>query len=100
MYSAQDHLIILTMLNISMTFVLSLTQMLVFLSLYVMLNLLHSTLGSAAVGVLCTCLVSAQAIILCACWQPQELYIIMSLQADRNVALEEIPVFDAAWPDI
>ena len=35
---AQDHFIFLTVLIISMTFVLSLTQMLVFLSLYVMLS--------------------------------------------------------------
>ena len=39
---AQDHFIFLTVLIISMTFVLSLTQMLVFLSLYVMLSILLS----------------------------------------------------------
>ena len=39
---------------------LSLTYMLVILSLYVMLSLLHSTLVSAAVGLFCTCSVSAQ----------------------------------------
>ena len=39
---AQDHFICLTVLIISMTFVLSLTQMLVFLSLYVMLSILLS----------------------------------------------------------
>ena len=37
---AQDHFIFLTVLIISMTFVLSLTQMLVFLYLYVMLSIL------------------------------------------------------------
>ena len=36
---AQDHFIFLTVLIISMTFVLSLTHMLVFLSLYVMLSI-------------------------------------------------------------
>ena len=41
---AQDHFIFLTVLIISMTFVLSLTQMLVFLSLYVMLSILLSIL--------------------------------------------------------
>ena len=41
---AHDHLIFLTFLIISMTFVLSLTQMLVFLSLYVMLSILLSVL--------------------------------------------------------
>ena len=50
---AQDHFIFLTVLIISMTFVLSLTQMLVFLSLYVMLSILLSSL-------LCACLVSVQ----------------------------------------
>ena len=38
MYPAQDHLIFLTVLITFTTFVLSLTQMLVFLSLYVMLS--------------------------------------------------------------
>ena len=42
---AQDHFIFLTVLIISMTFVLSLTQMLVFLSLYVMLSILLSILS-------------------------------------------------------
>ena len=45
---AQDHFIFLTVLIISMTFVLSLTQMLVFLSLYVMLSILLSILVCAA----------------------------------------------------
>ena len=39
---AQDHFIFLTVVIISMTFVLSLTQMLVFLSLYVTLSILLS----------------------------------------------------------
>ena len=40
---AQDHFIFLTLLIISMTFILSLTEKLVFLSLYVMLNILLSS---------------------------------------------------------
>ena len=55
---AQDHFIFLTLLIISMTFVLSLTQMLVFLSLYVMLSILLSSLVSAAESLSCACLVS------------------------------------------
>ena len=50
---AQDHFIFLTVLIISMTFVLSLTQMLVFLSLYVMLSILHSILVCAAASLFC-----------------------------------------------
>ena len=42
---AQDHFIFLTVLIISMSFVLSLTQMLIFLYLYVMLSILLSMLG-------------------------------------------------------
>ena len=45
---AQDHSIFLTVLIIYMTIVLSLTQMLVFLSLYVMLSILLSILVCAA----------------------------------------------------
>ena len=55
---AQDHFIFLTVLIISMTFVLSLTQILVFLSLYVMLSILLSILVCAAARLLCACLVS------------------------------------------
>ena len=57
---AQYHFIFLTVLIISMTFVLSLTQMLVFLSLYVMLSILLSILVCAAASLLCACLVSVQ----------------------------------------
>ena len=46
--SAQDHFIFLTVLIISMTFVLSLTQMLVFLSLHVMSSILLSIFVCAA----------------------------------------------------
>ena len=55
---AQDHFIFLTVLIISMTFVLSLTQMLVFLSLYVMLSILLSIFVCAAASLFCACLVS------------------------------------------
>ena len=57
---AQDHFIFLTVLIISMTFVLSLTQMLVFLSVYVMLSILLSILVCAAASLFCACLVSVQ----------------------------------------
>ena len=57
---AQNHFICLTVLIISMTFVLSLTQMLVFLSLYVVLSILLSILVSAAASLFCACLVSVQ----------------------------------------
>ena len=57
---AQDYFIFLTVLIISMTFVLFLTQMLVFLSLYVMLSILLSILVCAAASLFCACLVSAQ----------------------------------------
>ncbi len=43
-----------------MTFVHSLTQMLVFLSLYVMLSILLSILVCAAASLFCACLVSVQ----------------------------------------
>ena len=56
---AQDHLIFLTVLIIS-TFVLSLTQMLVVLSLFVMLSILLSILVCEAASLFCTCLVSVQ----------------------------------------
>ena len=58
--SAQDHLIFLTLLIMSITFFLSLTQMLVFLSLYVMLSILLSILVCAAASLFCACLVSVQ----------------------------------------
>ena len=57
----QDHFIFLTVLIISMTFVLSLTQTLVFLSLYVMLSILLSILVCAAASLFCACLVSVHA---------------------------------------
>ena len=58
--SAQDHFIFLTVYIISMTLVLSLTQMLVLLSLHVMLRILLSILVCAAARLFCACLISAQ----------------------------------------
>ena len=67
---AQDHFIVLTVLIIYMTFVLSLAQMLVFLSLYVMLSMLLSILVCAAASLFCACLVSVQVSApLCHIWQ-------------------------------
>ena len=57
---AQDYFIFLTVLIISKSFVFSLTQMLVFLSLYVMLSILLSILVCAAASLFCACLVSVQ----------------------------------------
>ena len=54
---AQDHFIFLTVYIISMSFVLSLTQMLVLLSLYEMLSILPSILVCAAASLFCACLV-------------------------------------------
>ena len=58
MCSTRDHLIFLTLLIMSMTCVLSLTQMLIFLSLYVMFSILLSILVCAAASLFCACLVS------------------------------------------
>ena len=60
MCPAQDDLMFLTLLIISMTFVLSLTQMLVFLSLYVILSMPLSILVCEAASLFCACLVSVQ----------------------------------------
>ena len=57
---AQDNFMFLTVLIISRIFVLSLTQMLVFLSLYVMLSILLSILVCAAAKLCCASLVSVQ----------------------------------------
>ena len=66
---ALDHFIFPTLLIISMTFVLSLTQMLVFLSLYVMLSILLSSLVCAAESLSCACLVSFHVSVpLCHSW--------------------------------
>ena len=54
----KDHFIFLTVFIISMTFVLSLTQMLVFQFLYVILSILLSILVCAATSLFCACLIS------------------------------------------
>ena len=77
-----------------MSFVLSLTQMLVLLSLYVMLSVLFSILVCAAASLFCACLVSVQVSApLCHSWQHTGV-VHLSLQADDKVAFEDIPVFD------
>ena len=54
---AQDHFTFVTLLIISMTFVVSLTQLLVFLSFCVVLGILLSIAVLAAAMLSCTCLV-------------------------------------------
>ena len=97
--AAQDHFIFLTVLIISMTFVLSLTQMLVFLSLYVMLSILLSILVCAAARLFCACLVSVQvsAPYIWHSWQHTGV-VHLSLQADGKVAFEDILVFGVCRP--
>ena len=76
-------------------FVLSLTQMLIFLSLYVMLSIILSILVCAAASLFCACLVSVQV---------SASYVIagsthaLSLQADGKVAFEDVPVFGVCRP--
>ena len=60
MCPAWVHFIVLTLLIISMTFVLSVTQMLVLLSMYVMLRILLSILVCVAASWFCACLDSVQ----------------------------------------
>ena len=80
-----------------MTFVFSLTQMLVFLSLYVMLSILLSILVWAAIHLFCACLVSVQVSAPCHSWQHTGV-VHLSLQADGKVAFEDIPVFGVCRP--
>ena len=90
---AQDHFIFLTVLIISMTFVLSLTQMLVFLSLYVMLSILISILVCAGASLFCACLVSVQVSApFVIPGSKQELYTCLFRQ-NGKVAFEDVPVF-------
>ena len=58
MCSAQHHFILLTLLNMFMTFILSLTQVLVFLPLYMMLSMLLSMVVCKAASLSSVCLVS------------------------------------------
>ena len=90
---AHDHFICLTVLIISMTFVLSLTQMLVSLSLYVMLSILLSILICAAASLFCACLFGQcpGLCIICHSWQHTGV-VHLSLQADGNVAFEDGPM--------
>ena len=62
---AQDHFIVSHIAD-HMTGVLSLTQMLVFLSLHLMLSILLSILVCAAASLFCACLVGAQCTIMAA----------------------------------
>ena len=78
---AQDHFIFLTVLIISMTFVHCLTQMLVFLSLYVMLSILLSILVCAVASLFCACLVSVQ--VSAPAGSTQELYTCLFRQMAR-----------------
>ena len=97
---AEDHFICLTVLIISMTFVVSLTQMLVFLYWYVMLSILLSILVCAAASLFCACLVSVHVsvcTIICHSWQHTGV-VHLSLQSDGKVAFEEIPVFGICRP--
>ena len=91
---AQDHFIFLTVLIISMTFVLSLTQMLVFLSLYVMLSILLSILVCAAASLFRQC---PGICTICHSWQHTGV-VHLSLQADGKVAFEDILVFGVCRP--
>ena len=87
----QYHFIFFTLLIISMTFVFSLTQMLVFLSLYVMLSILISILVCAAASLFCTCC-------LCTiCHSRHCLAAVMSC-TPVSVAFEDIPVFGVCRP--
>ena len=94
---AQDHFIVLRVLIISITFVLFLNQMLVFLSLYVILSILLSILVCAAASLFCACLVSVQVSAPCHSWQHTGV-VHLSLQADGNVAFEDITVFGVCRP--
>ena len=71
-----------------MTFVFSLTQMLVFLSLYVMVSILLSILVCAATHLFCACLVSVQVSAPWHSWQHTVVHLSLG-----KVAFEDIPVF-------
>ena len=88
---AKDHLICLTLLIISMTFVLCLTQMLVLLSLYVMLSILFSFWSVLPQGysVLVWSVSSAPYVIA----GSTNVSLHLSLQAVGKVVFEYIPFF-------
>ena len=89
MCPAQDHFIFFTF-----TFILPLTQMLVFLYLYGMLSILPSILVCAAASLICACLVSVQVsapyII---AGSTQELHPCLFRQMARLLLNNYIPVF-------
>ena len=96
---AQDHFIFLTVYIISMTFILSLTQMLVLLSLYTCdVEPTSFHFGLCAASLFYACLVSLQVSApLCHSWQHTGV-VHLSLQADGKVAFEDIPVFGVCRP--
>ena len=69
----------LTWLIISMNFVLSLTQMFVFLSLYVMLSILLSILVCAAASLFCDCLVSVLLVLFLEAVALSQLYVAVNI---------------------
>ena len=95
--SAQDYFIFLTVLIISMSFVLSLTQMLVLLSLYVMLSTSFHFGLCGRKFVLCLFGHCPGLCTICHSWQHTGV-VHLSLQADGKVAFEDIPVFVVCRP--
>ena len=90
--SSLRRLICPTVLIISMTFVLSLTQMLIFLSLHVMLSILHFHFGVCGRKfVLCLFGQCPGLCTICHSWQHTGV-VHLSLQADGKVAFEDIPL--------
>ena len=98
MCPANELFIFIALLIMSMTFVLSLTKMLVCRSLYMMLSLLISILVCAAVNLFSACFVSYHiSAPLCHSWQHRGV-VHLFLQADGKVAFEDIPVFGICRP--
>ena len=93
---ARDRFIVLTVLIISMTFVLSLIQMLVFLYLYVEHTSFHFGLCGRKF-VLCLLGHCPGLCTICYSWQHTGV-VHLSLQADGNDAFEDIPVFGVCRP--
>ena len=95
---AQDHFIFLTGLIISMTFVLSLTQMLVF-KIFVC-DVEHTSFHFGLCGrkfVLCLFGQCPGLCTICHSWQHTEV-VHLSLQADGKVAFGDVPVFGVCRP--
>ena len=92
MCPAQDYFIFLTLLIISMTFILSVIQLLVFLSLNVMLSILFFHFDQCG-GKFILCLFGVCPVCkICHSWQHTGV-VHMSLQADGKVNFENIPLF-------